>query len=84
MRGWTDRRGLSREPLTHRTSAPPIFMQVLVPSILTKPAPYSAQALAGIGALQRQQLAGRCGLVRLLGTGLLGDRSQPQATRRLS
>src|SRR5215217_4562539 len=27
-------------------TAPPIFMQVLVPSILTKPAPYSAQALA--------------------------------------
>ena len=28
--------------------APPIFMQVLVPSILTKPAPYSAHELADL------------------------------------
>jgi hypothetical protein len=38
-----------REPLdtpAPTLTAPPIFMQVLVPSILTKPAPYSAQALA--------------------------------------
>lgn len=31
--------------------APPIFMQVLVPSIMTNPAPYSAQALAEYGRL---------------------------------
>ena len=30
-------------------NAPPIFMQVLVPSTLTNPAPYSAQALAEFG-----------------------------------
>src|SRR5207245_900854 len=38
-----------REPLdtpAPTLTAPPIFTQVLVPSILTKPAPYSAQALA--------------------------------------
>ena len=31
--------------------APPIFMQVPVPSIMTKPAPYAAQALAELGRL---------------------------------
>ena len=36
--------------------APPIFVQVLVPSILTKPAPYSAQALAEPGRLTGSDL----------------------------
>ena len=42
-------------------TAPPIFMQVLVPSILTKPAPYSAHELADVRALQRKLLAGSRG-----------------------
>jgi len=44
--------GFQREPLETPAPtliAPPIFMQVLVPSTLTKPAPYSAQALAAFG-----------------------------------
>ena len=36
--------------------APPIFMQVPVPSIMTKPAPYCAQALAEAGRLTGSDL----------------------------
>jgi hypothetical protein len=57
-------------------------MQVLVPSILTKPAPYSAQALAELGRFSRKRLAGWCGLVGLLKTGLLGTRGNRSQRHR--
>ena len=58
----------SSRPLTGADArrAPPIFMQVLVPSILTKPAPYAAQELADARPFNGSGLSDVAALVGLL------------------